>query len=143
MESHLQSLEKELGHSEDLPLFPTADGQVGSKAKMFQTFEAIVEEVDLPTLGDGGDRLFGGHSARVSGARFWPAMGIDRYKVQWLARWKSSIIDRYAAGATFTSLTADAAGKLQGKGGLKPNSDLCLTIWITAAGAMWKNSCSF
>eukprot|EP00971_Amphidinium_carterae_P051022 1004536-Amphidinium_carterae.1 len=46
---------------------------------------------------------FGGHSWRVSGARFFAAMGVDMAVIKALGRWGSSTVERYIGDATLVN----------------------------------------
>lgn len=48
---------------------PAAGGTVDEPA-VVETFEAIATKLGMATLGGGGERLFGGHSLRATGARW-------------------------------------------------------------------------
>ena len=54
-----------------------------------------------------GRRLFGGHSMRVTGARFWTGRGLEVFKVQIFARWGSAVILRYVADVPVADLTGE------------------------------------
>eukprot|EP00971_Amphidinium_carterae_P255328 5068872-Amphidinium_carterae.1 len=54
-----------------------------------------------------GVNKYGGHTARVEGARRLTSIGVDMHKVQLLARWASPMILRYAGEAPLDSLTQD------------------------------------
>ena len=53
----------------------------------------------------GGDRLLGGHSCRVIGARMLSAMGIELMVIMLLARWGSAVVLRYVQDAPLAALT--------------------------------------
>ena len=59
------------------PLFPAATGKVPSKASVVLTFEALGEMCGQPILTETGVRAFGGHTARVTGAPTFAALGLE------------------------------------------------------------------
>ena len=87
------------------PLFPDATGKVVQKRCMVAAIERIVTALELPTKGQNGRRLYGGHTLRVSGARFWVGLGLEVYKVQVFARWGSDVILRYVADVPLVGIT--------------------------------------
>jgi hypothetical protein len=91
----------------DGPIFPNSRGEVPSKASVVQAFEGIARLTGLPVLDANGDRRFGGHSARVTGAQVLAAHGIDINKIRILARHSSDAIMRYVAEAPLSTLRAD------------------------------------
>ena len=92
------ALRRKLAPSE-LPFIPTSSGKAVAKAKVVETFERIASALGEPLKDDRGRRRFTGHLLRVLGARMLAAAGIEFFKIQLLARWKSPIIMRYAAEA--------------------------------------------
>ena len=62
---------------QDLPLFPSLDGQAVAKGAVVRTFECLAERCGKSQLDDLGRRAFGGQSARVTGARFYAGLGIE------------------------------------------------------------------
>ena len=88
------------------PFFPTSSGGVVAKAKVVETFERIASAFGEPLQYDRGRRRFTGHLLRVRGAPMLAAAGIEFFKIQLLARWKSPIIMRYAAAAPLQAVTS-------------------------------------
>ena len=113
--SHMAWL-SESSHSTDpdAPLFPTAKGRMPIKASVVATFEAIGTMVHQALWSDEGLRLFGGHSARVTGAQLFAALGIDVNKIRILARHSGETIMRYVQDAPLKSLRADLGLTPQG-----------------------------
>jgi len=89
---------------DSLPLFPTAEGSTVFKEAVVLTIEEIARRLALPVLGNAGDRLFGGRSFRVSGAKLLAAEGLPVEKIQSLARWSSNIVLRYIGEAHLADL---------------------------------------
>jgi hypothetical protein len=69
-----------------MPLLYTSEGRTPLKAKVVETFEALARLCGSPTLSPEGLRLYGGHSARVTGAQTLAAHGIEINKIRILAR---------------------------------------------------------
>eukprot|EP00971_Amphidinium_carterae_P236106 4685690-Amphidinium_carterae.1 len=59
------------------PLFPAADGTEVAKAAVVLAIETVAEALGLPLYTAGGQRRFGGHSMRVTGAQFLAQRGLD------------------------------------------------------------------
>ena len=91
----------------DSPLFPTTNGKVPSKASVASTFEALGELCGQPTHTENGVRAFGAHSARVTGAQTFAAIGIEINKIRLMARHSGDTIMRYVSDAPLRSLRAD------------------------------------
>ena len=89
------------------PLFPATGGGIANKAAVVSTFEAIGTLLGQPLVGETGIRLFGGHSARVTGAQALAAAGVEINKVRILARHSGEAILRYVADAPLRSLRSD------------------------------------
>ena len=91
----------------DAPLFPNVKGAMPSKATVVTLFEAIGTLIQQDTWSDEGIRLFGGHSARVTGSQLFAALGIDVNKIRILARHSGETILRYVQDAPLRSLRSD------------------------------------
>ena len=98
----------------DLPLFPTPQGRTMTKAKFIQNIEYLVCNQGLRLTGERGNRLFGGHSARVTGAQFLAGVGLDIFLIQLLARWASQVVLRYVREAPLKNLTRTTVERLRG-----------------------------
>jgi hypothetical protein len=106
MVKHLDLLRTRFGHLElDMPLFPTARGGVPSKAKVVESLEYVMKLMGLRLVGDAGNRLYGGHSCRVAGARYLASIGVDLLTIQLLGRWGSEVVLRYVADVPLGALT--------------------------------------
>ena len=75
-------------------MLPTGSGAVCTTEAMVLTCEALAARCEQPFLSLAGLRLFGGHSARVTGARALAACGLDVDKVRVLARHSGDTILR-------------------------------------------------
>ena len=53
----------------DLPAFPQANGEVVSKEWVVKSVEVLAGMLGIPLTAPDGERAFGGHTFRVSGAR--------------------------------------------------------------------------
>ena len=98
----------------DAPLFPNAKGGMPTKASVVSTFEAIGRLLNQAIWSEDGLRLFGGHTARVTGAQLFAALGIDVNKIRILARHSGETIMRYVQDAPLKSLRADLGLTPQG-----------------------------
>jgi hypothetical protein len=108
MQAHITFLDQEFGEVPGLPLFPSITGSIVKKAAVVASFETVATQLEVPLMTLEGSRYMGGHSARVTGARYWVRLGIEVYKIQLMARWKSSIALRYIADAPLQAITGDA-----------------------------------
>ena len=91
----------------DLPFFPTETGETVEKVKVVETLEALHTHLGLSTVDEDGNRLLGGHSMRLAGARVLSASGMHLYQVELMARWKSPMLLHYAQTAPLTKITQD------------------------------------
>jgi hypothetical protein len=98
----------------ELPLFPSIAGLHCQKASVVATFEHLAVCCDQPLLSSAGLRLFGGHSARVTGAQSLAALGIDIQKLRILARHSGDAILRYVGESPLRSITSDVASSSAG-----------------------------
>ena len=96
-------------------LFPTSNGNVSSKAEVIRTFEKLGELCGQELLSEHGLRRFGGHTPRVSGSRFYAALGLDPNKIRILARRSGDTILRYIQEALLKSLRSDLGIALHGR----------------------------
>ena len=77
-----------------LPLFPTTDGEVCTKAEIIKCLEATISAFGVSTVAENGSRLFGGHSFRVAGAQRLTTIGVEIAKIMVMARWAGSTVLR-------------------------------------------------
>ena len=99
----------------DFPLFPTAGGGTASKDAVVRTVEQLATKLGQPVLADDGGRLFGGHSFRVSGARWLASKGVPLEQLQVLARWESDVVKRYVGDSVLAGLTAHTRAQVLGE----------------------------
>lgn len=92
---------------EHFPLCYNLQGEAPTKAKMVETMEWLVSSCGLPLTTREGLRLYGGHSARVTGAQALAAAGISVEKIRILARHSGDTVLRYVAEAPLRTLRAD------------------------------------
>ena len=101
--------------SVDLPLFPSAEGTVVTKAAMQ---DCIVEAGRLlgiqRSAPDGSERITG-HSLRVTGAQGLVMRGWDLWTVQLHGRWGSDVIKRYVRDSPLAAV-ASGRGPASGHG---------------------------
>jgi len=91
----------------DAPLFPTACGNHPPKTKVVDTFERLASLCNQPLTSLDGIRLFGGHSARVTGAQTFALAGLEVNQIRILARHSGDTILRYVADVPLRTLRAD------------------------------------
>ena len=91
----------------NLPLFHDGTGCPPTKAKVVSTFEALATKCDIPLLSADGLNQFGGHSARVTGARALASHGVEVAKIRILARHSGEAIMRYVADAPLAAIRTD------------------------------------
>jgi len=60
---------------DELPCFPSAEGSFVDKSSVVSCIEHAAKLIGEPLWDKGGSRRFGGHSLRVSGARFLSSVG--------------------------------------------------------------------
>ena len=106
--AHLAWL-RDSGHSlaASAPLFPTVTGDMSTKQAAVLTFEQIGLLCGQPLWSEQGLRLFGGHSPRVTGARFYAGAGLEVDKIRILARHAGDMILRYVRDAPLATIRAD------------------------------------
>jgi len=105
--SALETLVTELGEAvgSDTPLFPTAAGEIVSKEAVVSALELCVAAAGGQELDKEGNRRYGGHSFRVTGARHLAALGLELLVIMALARWMSHIILHYVRDAPLAAIT--------------------------------------
>ena len=105
---HLKWLQSS-GHSiaASAPLFPTVAGAMATKQSAVLTFEQIGLLCGQPLLSEHGLRLFGGHTPRVTGSRFYAGAGLEVNKIRILARHAGDTILRYVKDAPLATIRAD------------------------------------
>ena len=91
----------------EAPLFPTEQGTAPSKAAVVATFPKIGEQCEQPLMSAAGLRLFGGHTARITGSQVLAAIGLEINKIRLLARQSGDTILRYVSEAPLKSLKSD------------------------------------
>ena len=112
---HFKTLAKLFGPNvpRDLPLFPCIDGQTVSKGAVVRTFECPAGRCGKPMLDDLGRRAFGGHSARVTGARYYAGLGIELGKLAVFARCRSDIVLHYVQDSALSKFTTECLGLMR------------------------------
>ena len=109
---HAQSAWVRATFGSHAPLFPTATGQVCSKAGMIDTIIAAADRLNLPVRAPNGAARWGGHALRRGGAQHLARAGVEVWRIQALARHSSSAILKYIESAhivTLKSLAGEAA----------------------------------
>ena len=87
------------------PLFPDSAGNRAKKEGIVDAIELCVEATGGQTHNKLGEKIFGAHSLRVSGAQYLAQIGIEVLVIMCLARHSSNIILRYVQQAPLKALT--------------------------------------
>lgn len=87
------------------PLFPNMLGEVPAKSSIVETYEQLASRTGEAVTDESGAKRFGGHSARITGARYLSRLGIDLLTIQFFARWGLNVILRYVHEAPLKALT--------------------------------------
>ena len=82
-----------------LPLFPDVSGETVSKAATVRTIEALATAAGEPLHDSAGQRRFGGHSLRVTGAQWLGLLGFGVEQIKTFGRWASDTVVRYLGEA--------------------------------------------
>ena len=83
------------------------------KGAVVRTFECLGEKCGKQMLDDLGRRAFGGHSARVNGARFYAGLRIELRRLAVFARWRSDIVLHYVQESALSRFTAECVDLLR------------------------------
>ena len=89
----------------DLPLFPNRLGKVVGRSSVVRSLECVASLLNLPLTNHVGQRRFGEHSLRVTGAQELARRGVPPLTIQCLARWESDIVMRYVAEAPLSTVS--------------------------------------
>ena len=95
--------------SRDLPLFPSAVGEVVSKDSMTATILEAARLLGCPLSSPGDSARVSGHSLRVTGAQGLSMAGVDTWAIQLLGRWGSSSVLGYIREAPLARSSSWAA----------------------------------
>jgi len=87
-------------------MFPTREGNVADKSTVVAHIEAVALKLGMDIEGASGERLFGGHSLRVTGAQWMASLGIPLATIQLVARWSSEVVARDVGEAPLQALTS-------------------------------------
>ena len=110
MLEHLALLDAHFGDmsgTADFPLFPDSEGNVVQADKMVGLVDELAKRSGEDIHTQEGQRRYGKHSFRSTGAVYLSSIGIELLKIQMLARWASTIITHYTRLAPLRSITAD------------------------------------
>ena len=108
--SHVQQLEDHFGAEtvcDSFPLFPDEHGNTVQGDKIVELVDVLATKSGEALVTKEGQRRFGKHSFRSTGAVFLSGLGIELMKIQMMARWASAIITHYTRLAPLKSITAD------------------------------------
>ena len=121
MASHLDFLYHAFKlEAKDMPLFPDARGKVCAKQSIVDAVTELATLAKLPIMDQLGRPSYGGHSMRISGARWLAMLGVEIRKIQVLARWDSDVVLHYIKTASMASITNDCKALLQPGGSSGP-----------------------
>ena len=95
------------GATGDFPLFPDAEGHELNEDRMVEFVEAIAQLCGEPVRNRTGQRRYGRHSFRSTGAVWLTSMGIEIAKVQILGRWNCGLVLHYCRLAPLKTVTED------------------------------------
>ena len=113
------------------PLFPTSKGKHPSKQAVVTTIELLATMCGQSVADDLGNRRFGGHTLRVTGAQLLAVHGLEVQKIRILARHSGDTILRYVAEAPLKTLRADlglSSGSTPGIGSIGPTTPAAGTV---------------
>ena len=89
------------------PLFPTATGEAVTSEAMLMFIEELATMCDEALFTKAGQRKFGKHSWRASGAVHLSLIGLDTFKIQLIGRWLCAIVLRYCRLAPISDVARD------------------------------------
>lgn len=96
----------------DAPFFPDSKGNTSSKEQMVHLIEFIAAQTGESLRDSEGCKRFGGHSFRVTGARWLAALGVELAKIMIMARWYSMVILRYVEETPIARITDEVRCKI-------------------------------
>ena len=99
-----------------LPLFPTTDGEVRTKAAIVKCLEATLSACGVSIVAENGSKLFRGHSFRVAGAQRLATIGVEIAKIMVVARWAGSTVSWYVKEAPLASLSSEVVALVEHNG---------------------------
>ena len=109
----------------DRHVFPGRTGGRITKKGAVEAFRLVLQAAGLQTVTTAGNGkpkpVFGGHVARVSGAQFLAAAGVQVATIQLMGRWSSSAVERYVQTAPLVTAPAVPGVVL----GMRPASSAC------------------
>ena len=120
--------------SHDFPLLPSAVGTTVKKDKVVETIEALAHLTGLSAVDEQGRRAFGGHSLRVSGARWLGSTGVPIQQIKSLVRWSSAIVELYVGDAILNTLSSQVR---RASVGSNPLSFVLHLFWLRPMAQTW------
>ena len=96
------------GSTVGMPLFPTVDGTVASKAAVVADFRVAAQSLGLDLYNHQGLWRFIGHALRATGAIFYSLGGIEIQITQLFGRWGSDAFKIYVPSAPLQQAKAIA-----------------------------------
>ena len=89
------------------PLFPTPTGEAVTSENMLAFIEELAQMMDEDLYTKAGQRRFGKHSWRATGAVHLSTIGLDTFKIQLIGRWLCAIVLRYCRLAPISDIARD------------------------------------
>ena len=89
------------------PLFPTEMGEQVTSEMMLTFIEELAFMMGEELFTKAGQRRFGKHSRRSTGAVHLALIGLDTFKVQLIGRWLCAIVMRYSRLAPIADVARD------------------------------------
>jgi hypothetical protein len=123
----------------ELPLFPRDNGKPMSKEMVVTVYEFVASATGDVLIDNLGRRRIGGHTARVTGARYLAGLGLEIFKLCVLARWASATVLRYVKSTPLLSITSDVKRLIAGESLHSVVSDLRSELVDVSARAVDPN----
>ena len=107
-------LDSEFPGRTGLPLFPDYQGAVVAKERVVATFERIAQICGEQVTDEQGNRRYGGHSLRVTGAQWLASLGVPLISIQLMARWASDVVAKYVGESPLARVTEEYRRRNEG-----------------------------
>ena len=92
---------------DSLPLFPDVNAEHISSDIMAKVVDDLAGRIGEEVIDSDGDKVFGNHSWRTGGSVYLTSIGLDPFKINLLARWRSPLITHYSKLAPLKALTEE------------------------------------
>ena len=103
-------------NSEGFPLFPADDGAAIRDNDMLTLIEDLAQRLGEPLFTKTGQRRYGKHSWRATGAVHLSEIGLDTAKVQLIGRWMCAVALRYVRNAPIADIARDYRTAIRARG---------------------------